>query len=278
MPKKLSETVIGVVGNGVVGNATGAAYEGHVRSVLYYDRDPSKGTSSVRAVLRADIVFVCLPTPAGADGNLDTSALDSFFNNWSELCDAVVIKSTVPVGYTRKAAKTYEIPGLVHSPEFLTARTATEDAQSPRVNVVGLPGGWTSTVQWVDSPVSQLYIERFPKTSICPLSSDESELMKLALNSFFAVKVAFFNELFRVCVLAGADFESVRNTMVSEGRVSDLHTRVPGPDGLTGFGGACLPKDLDAFRACAAALGVAYTPVTGAAAARNNVVDRRGGK
>ena len=67
--------------------------------------------------------------------------------------------------------------------------------------------------------------------------------MKLITNGFFAVKVAFFNEVHNLCEASGMDWEDVRQMLLADGRIHPSHTKVPGPDGLTGFGGSCLPKD-----------------------------------
>ena len=109
------------------------------------------------------------------------------------------------------------------------------------------------------------------------MSSDESELMKLALNAFFSTKVAYWNEVESYCRAAGIDYETVRAACVAEGRVGDLHTHVPGPDGQRGFGGKCLPKDLKQLLRCFTDAGVA-APVMSAVQARNRVYDRPEGE
>ncbi len=76
------------------------------------------------------------------------------------------------------------------------------------------------------------------------MSSDESEMVKLMTNSFFAVKVAFFNECRCLADKLKMRWEDVVKGVLSDGRISHSHTKVPGPDGRFGFGGACLPKDL----------------------------------
>ena len=76
------------------------------------------------------------------------------------------------------------------------------------------------------------------------MSSDESEAVKLFQNSFFAVKVAFWNECNQLASKLGLDWQVVMNAILADGRISPSHTNVPGPDGKYGFGGECLPKDL----------------------------------
>ena len=76
------------------------------------------------------------------------------------------------------------------------------------------------------------------------MTSTESELTKLVVNGFFATKVTFFNAARAVCEATGCDWEHVLEGVMSDGRIAHAHTRVPGPDGRPGYGGACLPKDL----------------------------------
>lgn len=260
--------VIGVVGNGTVGAAVAASYRPFT-DVLVYDRDPARSTHLLRDVLSAGVVFVCLPTPR-EPGTLrcDTSALDEFLGsvriNGGTDNTNIVIRSTVPVGYTLRASLNHALPNLVHSPEFLTARTADEDAASPRLNVIGAvnPGAKAPHL------LLDLYAARFPDADVFKTSSDTSEALKLVMNSFFATKVAFFNEVRLYCDRLGIDYPTLRAALVAEGRVHPLHTEVPGPDGKRGFGGACLPKDLANLIDCLETAGLS-APVMRAAMSRN---------
>lgn len=228
---------VGVIGGGVVGRATAGAFEAYCEEVRIFDTNPDRRTHSGDQVLECDLVFVCIPE----------REVERQFSYFTEHKDTnFVIKSTVPIGTTRRLADRYGLTSVVHSPEFLTVRTALEDAKNPRLLVVGSP--WKeptpkSGVQCVD-PASRmilsLYNEVWPDLDCAYLTSDESEAMKLAMNSFFAVKVAFFNEVYQFCHRAGLNYEEVREALVAEGRVGDLHTHVPGPDGQFGFGGTCL--------------------------------------
>lgn len=239
---------IGVVGGGVTGSATAAAWRGHCDEVRVYDTDPARRTcDDAFTALKCDAVFVCLPETA-VDGFFGAVTVGGHDDRKTR---NYVLRSTVPVGTTRRLAERYGLPNLVHSPEFLTERTAAEDAANPRLNVVGVPA-----VQWRCKDVApvtsleELYGIRWPGVPVRVMTSDASELVKLATNSFFATKVAFWNEIESYCRAAGVDYETVRAACVAEGRVGDLHTRVPGPDGERGFGGKCLPKDLVQLIGC----------------------------
>ncbi len=269
---ELKDVALGIVGGGTVGHATARAFAEHVREVRMFDIDPTRRTAGIDKTIMSDLVFVCLPTPAAADGSCDVSALDEWFKetcyersvyrgrNW-------VIKSTVPVGYTRRVAADFGLTNLVHSPEFLTARCAVLDASLPSRNVIGVPGrnGEAAMLQ-------KLYLDRWPHVPLVLTDSDTSEAAKLALNSFFAVKVAYWNEVREFAGKAGLDWNDLMEVVRLDGRVHPSHTEVPGPDGKFGFGGACLPKDLSNLAGTLEDRGVAAHVM--AAAITRNLIDR----
>lgn len=248
---------LGIVGGGTVGRATARCFMEH-HEVRVHDVDPNRATHKLHEVLDCDLVFVCLPTPQKA-GSLecDTSYIDSFFALLRIGADVqatknFVLRSTVPIGTTNRLRERYRMPNLVHSPEFLTARCSVTDAQVPARNIIGVPN-WPIMAE--DSnrcyPVLyNLYNHRFPGIKTFDMTSDESEAVKLFLNGFFAVKVAYFNEVRCLADKLGLDWDRVIEGMMSDGRIAHSHTKVPGPDGKRGFGGACLPKDLASLVQC----------------------------
>lgn len=257
---------IGVVGGGTVGHATARCWM-EFAEVRVYDEVAERATHQFKEVIESDVVFVCVP-----EGNVEDVILKAVCERGHDAAKSVnlVVKSTVPIGTTRMLAAKYELTNLVHSPEFLTARTAVEDAANPRVNVVGYAGDRGGRA------LEGVYHDRWPGVPVWVMSSDESEAVKLFMNSFFAVKVAFFNECRALADKLKLDWESVRETMLADRRIHPLHTQVPGPDGKRGFGGACLPKDLKQL------IGVMMEhkdtnvfPHVCKAAHERNIVDRR---
>ena len=79
------------------------------------------------------------------------------------------------------------------------------------------------------------------------MSNIEAEITKYAHNVFGAVAVTYFNGIYELCQQTGANYEKVRNGFLLSGYISPTHTHVPGPDGRTGYGGKCFPKDVNAF-------------------------------
>jgi len=254
---------IGIVGGGTVGHATARAFLEHVDEVRVYDRVKERATATFAATLcDSDLIFVCLPE----------TNLDAFFDDTQVKRQPFnfVLKSTVPIGTTRRLQQQYNLPNLCHSPEFLTARCAVTDAQLPARNIIGVP----QSVNYKGAPfiLNDLYERRFPGVPILTCTSDESEAIKLAVNSFFAVKISYFNELRSLCDKLGMDWDRVLWGVLSDGRISHSHTKVPGPDGKRGFGGACLPKDIKMLIDCMFEAGLEEYMLT---AARNrNILDR----
>lgn len=266
---------VGVVGGGVVGKATARAYLEFADQVCVYDLDPNRRTHSMDDVLACDVVFICLPTPGGKDGRLDLSAVERFAVTAAAYCDInhvrpnFVLKSTVPVGTTRSLREVHGLPNLVHSPEFLTARCAQTDAMLPAQLVIGVPPG--RYPQAGVAALDGLYEARFPGVPIRTMSSDESEALKLMLNGFFAIKVAYFNEARGLADRLGLDWQVLLRGILGDGRVAPYHCNVPGPDGMRGFGGSCLPKDLAQLAFHMAEQAVCSAVTAGAAVSNKHV-------
>lgn len=241
---------IGIIGGGIVGYATSVAFKDH--EVYVYDILPERSSEPqpiITKALSADLVFVCLPTPQLENClECDTSILDDFFYSVSKegtYREAnLVLRSTVPVGYTRLTRQNFGLTNLVHSPEFLTARTAVEDACNPKRMVIGCPEQPWLDYEGCGRKLGDMYRERWPSLFVKYMTSDESEALKLFQNSFSAVKVAWFNEARAFADKLGLDWQRVLEALLAGGWINPAHTQVPGPDGKRGFGGTCLPKDI----------------------------------
>lgn len=271
---------IGIIGGGVVGQATAKSFIEHVDEVRVYDIVKEKRTACESDVYTfSDIIFVCLPTPQMPD-SLKANLIDltNFFAYLPDYAKTknLVLRSTVPVGTTRMLREKYGLINLVHSPEFLTARCATLDAQMPSRNIVGVPERNGPMVSCEYGPLYDLYESRWQHVPVLKMTSDESESVKLMLNSFFAVKVAFWNEMRSYADKMRLNWDRVMGGILSDGRIHPSHTKVPGPDGKMGFGGTCLPKDLADMIDCINGVGGLSAPVCLAAYNRNRLIDRVG--
>lgn len=261
---------IGIVGGGTVGRATARAWLEFASEVRVYDIERARATHTLEEVMHCDLIFVCLPTPPSPFTGLDISALDKLFvdlnvSDFSRRTGYFVLKSTLPIGTTDRLARQWWHSSFVVSPEFLTARCADVDSAIPSQIVVGVPSfSQESMAGMVESAAKnkccQLYMkllyQRFPGTQIQLMMAQEAEMVKLSLNSLFAMKVAMFNELRQIADVFKLDWDRVRAGILGDGRLTAHHTLVPGPDGERGFGGTCLPKDLHCLRTLADRAGI----------------------
>lgn len=261
---------IGVIGGGVVGHATARTYLGFCDEVRVYDLLAERRTHHLWQVLDCDLIFICLPTPQKQDSlECDTSAIEQLFTGLETPSPdhktrnaTFVLRSTVPIGYTRSLVKRFGLTNLVHSPEFLTARCAVTDAMLPARNIIGeakmkrmsfcpLDMPIITPMPWTNCGVAlrNLYAMRFPGVTIHMMSSDESEAVKLFQNSFSAIKIAAFNEFYSLTQKLGLDWQTIRTALLAGGWINPMHTEVPGHTGF-GFSGSCLPKDLANLLQC----------------------------
>jgi len=247
----VSEYKVGVVGLGFVGGALKKSFEGRGQKVVGYDKYKEVGTlEDVRAT---EILFLCLPTPFVEGHGYDLSCLEDVCRQLAPqrtlrgtptkkgFSGIIVNKSTVEPGVTSMLADKFSL-NMCHNPEFLTARTAFRDFDNQTHIVLG-----KANEELDLGSLHQLYRGLFPKADISICSSNESESMKLFCNDFYAVKVQMFNEFFLLCQRTGADFDKVKQMMLMNGWINEMHTVVPGPDGQLSYGGACFIKDTKAL-------------------------------
>ena len=233
----MDNVTVGIVGNGFVGNAVYQNLRDKVKCKVF-DVDKNRCLNPLAEVIQQDFIFVCLPTPMRKDGSCDLSILDDFFEDLPDnLTGTFVIKSTVPVGTTKKYTERHNV---IHNPEFLTARNAVEDYAKAERNIVG--GDKELCVDFIS-----FFEACFPKIPSVIVSSDESEAIKYFSNVFLAYKVAYFNKIFDFCKATGMNYNNVRRGVTADHRIGKSHTQVPGIDNDRGFGGTCFPKDLNSL-------------------------------
>jgi UDPglucose 6-dehydrogenase len=194
----------------------------------------------------AEIVFICVGTPADPDGEANLSAVERAAADIAHHGDdgAVVVgKSTVPAGTAERIRATIERDRpdatfrLVSNPEFLREGTATRDSREPERLLVGAddPRGFDA-MRRLYAPLLERGV-RLIETDI-----QTAELAKQATNAFLALKISYANALARVCERVGADVVAVTEVMGSDPRIGSAFLAA----GL-GYGGYCLPKDVAAF-------------------------------
>ena len=235
---------IGVIGLGIVGNSLFTSFELKNLDVKGYDKYKLK--DSFEEVIDSAIIFLCLPTPF--DDNKKEYDKDAIHEICSRLIEnsysgIVVLKSTVEPGTTNMLGDRYNLK-FVHNPEFLSTATAFEDFHNQSHIVIGRSKNIND--KEVDKLIN-FYNDHYPLTEISVCECSESESMKIFCNSFYSVKLQFFNELYLLCQKNNVNYNVVRNLMLKNGWINKLHTQVPGVDGKLSYGGACFPKDTNAL-------------------------------
>ena len=242
---------IGVIGVGMVGTPLARYFEEQReyrrgKELFLFDTNPYKNCSD--DIGRADVIFVCLPTPPAKDGSCDLSHISSAVKRiWGS--KIIVIKSTVSPGTTESLQKKYPRHKFLFNPENLTERNAWEDFVRPDVQIVGF------TLK--SKEAAALVLSLLPKAPFMSpwgvgtykrieITATEAEIIKYARNVHFARKVNFANLLAALADKLGAYYEHVRLGMAADFSIGDSHLDVT-HGGYRGFGGYCLPKDLDAL-------------------------------
>lgn len=194
----------------------------------------------------ADWVIIAVPTDYDDEKRqFNTDAVDSVLKRiYTTASDVrVVLKSTVPVGYTKHAAQKYPDLNIVFSPEFLREGKALEDNLRPSRIIAGIP---EDTDRYLIA--AREFAEMLKNaaedqdTEVMIMSSSEAETVKLAANTYLALRVSFFNELDTFAELKGLDTERIIRGICADGRIGNYYNNPS-----FGYGGYCLPKDTKQF-------------------------------
>lgn len=254
------DVTVGVVGLGVVGETVAAAFAETGVEVRRYDRYLQVGTPE--DLQSCDVVFTCVQTPSDVNGSHDLTWVRAAVEEVEpHLRDETIvgIKSTVSPGTCDELAIRWPRLLFVSVPEFLVAARPRETFMRPDRVIIGANSPQVAHV------LKKLMARVAPTAPIVALSPTEAELAKLASNAMLAAKVTLANELWGVCRSFGVEWSRVQSAVGLDRRIGPDHMTVIHP---FGFGGGCLPKDLDGLIASSEAAG--YTPEVLKAIARFN--------
>ena len=261
---------IGVIGNGFVGKAT-SNFSNSFVSLYIYDIDPSKcvpENTTMETIAQCDLVFICVPTPMALDGSCSTKIVTSVIRDLKRLGDCfIIVRSTVPIGYCGDEK-------VMFMPEFLTEANFEYDFYSNPLWILGVDDTSEIFRRKIHTLLDTAQAEnKIVSNDVRFVTTREAEAIKYFRNCFLAVKVSFCNEFYTLCQSHDIDYSVVAAVAASDPRIGQSHTRVPGPDGLRGFGGTCFPKDtaslIHQFK-----LVDHPSPLLIAAQTRNNSYDR----
>lgn len=181
-----------------------------------------------------NLIIICLPTDYDEKTNkFNTAIIDNYLyqltKNFSNI--PILIKSTIPVGYTSDANKKFGREDIIYSPEFLREGFALEDSLNPSRMVFGGNKKFSSNI-------SKLFKDVCSKSEIHFVTSGEAESIKLFSNAYLAMRVAFFNELDSFSLENNLDSRKIISAVSDDERIGKKYNNPS-----FGYGGYCLPKD-----------------------------------
>lgn len=274
---------IAVVGTGYVGLVTGVVLADLGNEVVCIDNDPQKVTmlregrspifepglepllqqtlrngqlrisdSIVDGMKGAEVVFIAVGTPPSEDGSPDLAAVKAVAHEIAKAIEGYIVivnKSTVPIGTGNLVEEILQSQGVpsdrydvVSNPEFLREGSAVEDTLHPDRIVIGVNRR---------EAAEKLVILYAPlESSMIITDRASAELIKYASNCFLAMKISYINAISRICEQSGADVGVVAKGIGADARIGKQFLQA----GL-GWGGSCLPKDVQGLIAISRNLG-----------------------
>lgn len=233
--------LIGFIGQGFVGKNYADDFENRGYKVIRYAQEPSY-IKNKDLIKECDVVFIAVPTPTTHKG-FDSSILESTMKLIGK-GKIAIIKSTVIPGTTRRIQGKYKNIIITHSPEFLSEKTAAEEAANPPRNIVGIVKSDKK-----NNDAAKLVLSILPKAPyelIC--SAEDAEIIKYSHNTLGYIKIIFTNLIYDLTKSLNGNWDSVRDAIIADPYVANSAYMNPVHKTGRGAGGRCFIKDFSAFR------------------------------
>ncbi len=188
------------------------------------------------AVLKSNIIILALPTNYDEKtGQFNTKEIEKVISKVDKISKnkTIIIKSTVPVGYTEKLQKKYKNKNIIFSPEFLREGFSLKDNKYPSRIVIGSKSNEAKIFEKI---IKKITLKKNVQTFF--VSSSEAESIKLMSNTYLAMRIAFFNELDSFSMSNDLNTKKIIEAVCADPRISEGYNNPS-----FGYGGYCLPKD-----------------------------------
>lgn len=227
-----------IAGYGPVGVSVESVLKNHQGVDVYVDDPWKQKTFPEEMTDSVDGVVVCVATPMSEDGSSNTSNVADVFEKYGDV--KYLIKSAVIPTFLED----YKDLDITVSPEFLASsngnRNPVDEFRFQKFAIYG--GGSMRYWHELFKPV----LPCLDEVKFC--SMEQAAFAKYVENTFLATKVTFWNQMYQIYTDLGyADFDVMVDAVGIDPRIGTSHSQVPGPDGKFGFGGHCLPKDVNAL-------------------------------
>ncbi len=227
---------IGFIGQGFIGSAYADDFEDRGYETVRFAKEKPFDKNE-KEIATCNMVFIAVPTPTTPNG-FSADIVEDVLKHVGE-GHIAIIKSTLLPNTTDKLQKKFPNIYIMHSPEFLRAVTAKEDAANPQRNIIGYSERSKDKAKEVLA-----VLPKAPYSKIMP--AKDAELIKYVGNCFLAQKVLFANLIFDLSEKLDIDYDEIKEAIGADPRIGASHLDIDHFGGR-GAGGYCFIKDLAAF-------------------------------
>jgi UDPglucose 6-dehydrogenase len=248
---------INICGFGYVGSAMGHLCEKNDIEFNVYDIQKKEGKfnyfNNITDLVNCsennseiNFYIIAVPTNSDSEGNCDTSivknVLEQLKNNITKET-YVIIKSTIVPGTSKELSEKYTNFDIIFCPEFLTQKNYLNDIYNAKFVLLGIPDKFDMTKYQKILNVMRTFYKHNTQIDIFMRSYEECELFKYTLNTYFGIKITFFNEIYDLCEKMNVDYQKLKELFSLDSRVGEYGITVPGDHGR-GYHGVCIPKEV----------------------------------